>query len=459
MEHINQHRSGKVHMIGIGGSSMSGLASILLDKGYRVSGSDIADSAIIGELRARGVTVHIGHDAKNIEGATLVVYTAAVHPDNPELCAARAAGIPTMERAVLLGQLMAQYEIAIGISGTHGKTTTTSLVATVLELAETHPTIHIGGKLDLIGGSTKSGTGNIFVTEACEYVESFLKFHPTIAVILNIDNDHLDYFHDIDHIQQAFTRYAGLVPAAGSLIVNADDFRCMQVLETAACHKITFAIDNETANWRAVHVEFNESGFASFDVLHDGEFFGRFSLRIPGRHHVYNALAAIAVTHCCGMDAEAMLRGFAAFHGAERRFDLCGVKNGMRIVHDYAHHPSEIRALIAAAALQHPGRIVAVFQPHTYSRLSMLFDDFAAAFDGADETIVTDIYAAREANPGNVHPEALVSAISERGNDCRYIGPFDEIADFVVENGREGDLILTIGAGTIEKLGKMILEK
>ena len=455
MEHINQHRSGKVHMIGIGGSSMSGLASILLDKGYRVSGSDIADSAIIGELRARGVTVHIGHDAKNIEGATLVVYTAAVHPDNPELCAARAAGIPTMERAVLLGQLMAQYEIAIGISGTHGKTTTTSLVATVLELAETHPTIHIGGKLDLIGGSTKSGTGNIFVTEACEYVESFLKFHPTIAVILNIDNDHLDYFHDIDHIQQAFTRYAGLVPAAGSLIVNADDFRCMQVLETAACHKITFAIDNETANWRAVHVEFNESGFASFDVLHDGEFFGRFSLRIPGRHHVYNALAAIAVTHCCGMDVEAMQRGFAAFHGAERRFDLCGVKNGMRIVHDYAHHPTELRATLNTAKEMGYKRLIAVHQPFTYSRTKMLMDDFAKVLRAADQVVLLPIMGGREKDDGSVRSEDLAAKLP----GSVVVDGLEGAAAWVRQNAKKGDLVVCMSCGDLYKAADMMVEK
>lgn len=459
MEHINQHRHGRVHMIGIGGSSMSGLASILLDKGFRVSGSDLTPSPVLKALAARGAQIFIGHDAHNVDGATIVVHTAAVHPDNPEMRAAAQAGIPIMERAVLLGQLMAQYEVAIGIAGTHGKTSTTALTSTILELAGTDPTIHIGGRLDLIDGSTKSGAGNIFVTEACEYVESFLKLKPTIAIILNIDNDHLDYFRDIDHIQMAFTRYAALVPAAGTLIVNADDPRCMQVLESAACHKVTFALENQDATWRADNICFDAQGFASFDVLHDGTLFDRFTLCIPGRHHVYNALAAIAATYCCGIDAAAMHQGFNSFHGAQRRFDLCGVRNGVRIIHDYAHHPSEIRALIDTAALQHPRRIVAVFQPHTYSRLSKLFGDFACAFDAADEIIVTDIYAAREANPGTVHPEALVQAIRARGKDCRYIGGFEQIADYICQSTQPGDLVLTIGAGTIDALGKMILDR
>jgi len=457
MEHISKHLDGQVHMIGIGGSSMSGLASILLEKGYRVSGSDIADSKALDDLRARGAKVYIGHDAKNIEGATIIVNTAAVHEDNPEMMAAREKNLPIIERAILLGQIMAQYKIAIGVSGTHGKTTTTSLASAMLELSGVDPTIHIGGRLDLIDGSTKSGKGDIFITEACEYVESFLKFSPTIGIILNIDNDHLDYFRDIDHIQEAFTRYAALLPKDGALIVNADDKRCMQVLDTVSCNRVTVSLKDKNADWFADNVEFNAAGCGVFDAYYKGEFFSRFALRVPGRHNVLNALCAIAAVHICGVDAAAMQAGFSVCHGADRRFDECGEKNGMRIVHDYAHHPSEIRALIDTAALQHPGRIVAIFQPHTYSRLIKLFDAFSTAFDVADVIIVTDIYAAREANPGTIHPQDLVEALRARGKEAHYLGSFENITKYVVENGREGDLILTIGAGTVEKLNDMIL--
>lgn len=457
MEHISQHIGGQVHMIGIGGSSMNGLASILLEKGYRVSGSDIADSKALDALRARGAKVYIGHDAKNIEGATIIVNTAAVHADNPEMMAAAQKGLPIIERAVLLGQIMAQYKTAIGVSGTHGKTTTTSLASAMLEISGVDPTIHIGGRLDLIDGSTKSGKGDIFITEACEYVESFLQFHPTIEIILNIDNDHLDYFRDIDHIQEAFTRYAALLPEDGALIVNADDARCMEVLSTVNCSRVTVSLQDKSADWYADNVEFNSAGCGVFDAYYKGEFFHRFSLRVPGRHNVLNALCAIAAVHLCGVDAEAMQAGLAVCHGADRRFDECGVKNGMRIVHDYAHHPSEIRALIDTAALQKPGRIIAIFQPHTYSRLIKLFDAFKETFDMADVTIVTDIYAAREPNPGTIHPNDLVEALRARGKEAHYLGGFENIAKYVVENGKEGDLILTIGAGTVEKLNNMIL--
>ena len=458
MEHINQHKNGQVHMIGIGGSSMSGLASILADKGYRITGSDIADSAIIQHLRDRGIPIYIGHTAENITGATVIVRTAAVHDDNPEIIAAREKGIPIIERSVLLGQLMTQYEVAIGIAGTHGKTTTTSMTSTIFELAGVNPTIHIGGVLDLIGGSTKSGDSRFFITEACEYVESFLTLRPNIAVILNIDNDHLDYYKNLDNIQKAFTRYAALVPAAGTLIVNYDDPRCMQVLETAVCRKDSISLESMDANWYAGNISFNENGFASFDVYHHGNLFGHFSIFVPGRHNVYNALAAIAISYRCGLTPKDMDRGFRAFHGADRRFDEAGVKNGMRIVHDYAHHPTEIRATIDAAVLQHPNRVITVFQPHTYSRLINLFDAFTSAFDASDITIVTDVYAARETNPGGMSPKDLVDALNAKGKQAVFISSFEDIASYLVKNGQENDLILTIGAGTIEKLSQIILD-
>nr|WP_243108443.1 UDP-N-acetylmuramate--L-alanine ligase [Maliibacterium massiliense] len=455
---IHAHKDGHVHFIGIGGSSMNGLADILLYNGYTISGSDMSDSPILDALCRKGATVYVGHDAAHIKGATLIVHTAAVHPDNPEMIAAKAAGIPIMDRATLLGQIMAQYPTAIGVSGTHGKTTTTSMLATILELSGLDPTIHIGGQLDLIGGSTKSGSGPYFVTEACEYVESFLKFHPTIAIILNIDADHLDYFRDIDHIQQAFTRFAGLLPQGGALIVNGDDVRALQVAAGVACDVISFGIENTGCTFVAKDISFDAQGHARFRVLHEGALLGDFALSIPGRHNVYNALAAIAAAVRCGLEAPDIARGFARFHGAQRRFEEEGTVGGARVIHDYAHHPREVQTLIETAALQHPRRIFAIFQPHTYTRTKLLFDAFTKAFDAADVVIVTDIYAAREANTGIIHARDLVQALKNRGVDCHYIAAFADIARFIKAQARPGDVVLTIGAGTIEKLAPMLVE-
>ncbi|MGI6004152.1 MAG: UDP-N-acetylmuramate--L-alanine ligase [Christensenellales bacterium] len=458
MQHIDNFKNGHVHFIGIGGASMSGLADILLDTGYRVSGSDIADGPILEHLRAHGAHVHVGHAAAQVNGAALVVYTAAISRNNPELMAAKREGIPVMDRATLLGQLMAKSPVAIGVSGAHGKTTTTSLIATILELAGKDPTIHIGGYLDVIDGNTKSGRGDCFVAEACEYVDGFLKLRPNIAVILNIDADHLDYFRDIDHIQQSFTRYARLVPKEGCLIVNGDDERAMAVAASVDCGVSCFSLENTACEWYATGIAFDAAGCPSFTVFHHGAEFGRFKLAIPGRHHVYNALAAMAATHICHVTAEDVARGLATFHGAGRRFETMGFCGGARIVQDYAHHPHEVQALLDTAELQRPGRIIAIFQPHTYSRTLNLFDQFTSAFDKADLTIITDIYAAREKDPGTIHARHLVDAIRRCGKQCLYIPAFEDIVSHVKHICRKDDLVLVIGAGTINNLSPMLVE-
>lgn len=443
----------QVHFVGIGGVSMSGLARILSCRGFTITGSDAVFSTTVEHLIEEGIPVRIGHDGGNIAGADLVVYTAAVHPDNPELVAARAQNIPTMERAVLLGIIMHEFTHAVGIAGTHGKTTTTSMVCAILLQAGLDPTCHVGGDLSLLGGSVRCGLSGIFVTEACEYVDSFLKLFPTIAVITNIDADHLDYFTDLDAIERSFAAYAARLPKDGTLIVCGNDARARRVLEKAACqNKQTYGLQ-AGCNWTAADITYNELGHARFHVLRDGQPFGELALTMPGEHNVLNALAAIATAVSLGAGARACREALAGDFAPKRRFEIAGEAHGVTLVSDYSHHPTEIRALLSAARLRRPGRILCVFQPHTYSRTKALFEQYLSAFDGADEVILTDIYASREKNPGDIKTQDLVAAIQASGRACRYAGPtLLDVAEEVRRIWQPGDLLLCVGAGTVVAL-------
>lgn len=448
----------KVHFIGIGGISMSGLAMILMTWGIQVSGSDRSDSAVVERLRKMGADVHIGHKAGQHEDASLVVYTSAIPDSNEELAAARAAGVPVIRRAELLKMIMDQYDKSIGITGAHGKTTCTSMTATILYKCGKNPTIHIGAGLPLIGGSVRVGGSEIFVTEADEYKESFLAFPPTVAVILNIDADHLDYYRDIDHITDSFGRYVAMLPEDGYCIVNGDDERAVSLLQEAKCQSATFGM-SDGCNWRASDIRADERGGHSFDLLHDGTALCRVSLTIPGRHHVYNALAAIAAACLCGVDVQCAADQLADFKGADRRFQWIGESGGATVYHDYAHHPAEIRATMDAASLLPHNKLWLVFQPHTFTRTKALFNDFVESFDKADRVLLLDIYAAREDNPGDVSSQALCDAVNRRdGLDrCRYAASFDEAAAIVKAERQSGDLIFTVGAGDVDKLSEKLL--
>lgn len=453
-------RLGKhIHLIGIGGISMSAIAEILLKHGHKVSGSDMNDSKILDRLRKHGAEIFIGHHKDNIQNPDLVVYTAAIKENNPERMAARELGIPQIDRAEMLGIIMKNYKKAIAVAGSHGKTTTTSLLSLIMEYSNLDPTILVGGELDEIGGNIKIGNSEHFITEACEYVESFLKFYPFIGIILNIDEDHLDYFKDLNHIKEAFKKFACLIPAEGFLIANGDDKNVQDVISNINCNVITYGIINDS-NFIAKDIHFTEEGYPIFKVEYDGKNIGTFGLNIPGKHNVYNALASIATAYILGVDPSDIEKHIKKFRGIHRRFDILGEVKGCKIVDDYAHHPAEIRATLEAAKNYPHHKVWCIFQPHTYTRTKALLDDFAHSFNDADHIIITDIYAAREIDTGEIHSKALWKKIKEANphGDVIYMKDFEEIAQYIYNHMESNDLVLTMGAGDVYKIGEKILK-
>lgn len=455
---LNKYRN--IHCIGIGGIGLSAIAEILLSRGYSVSGSDMKESEMTDKLAKAGARIFIGHRAENLENADLLVYSAAVGKDNPELVRAQERGIPVMSRAEMLGLLMDEYKNSIAISGTHGKTTTTSMVSLILDRAKLSPTILVGGNLSEIGGNVKVGDSPYFVTEACEYMDSFLSLKPKMEIILNIDSDHLDYFKDIDHIVSSFDRFAHLVPEAGTIIAyDANPFvnRVIQGLDNV----VTFGL-NENCDYCAKNILFDENGMPSFDVFHKGEKLNRVQLRIPGEHNILNALAAYACGHTLGVDSEIIKETLESYHGTQRRFDIVGTTSkGVKIVDDYAHHPTEIKATLDASQNVPHNKLWCLFQPHTYTRTMALFDDFAEAFNKADKLILAEIYAAREKNIYKISSAQLAERIQQThpNKEVLFMESFDAIADYVDRNAQPGDMVITMGAGDIYKVGEMLLEK
>ncbi|WP_026477282.1 UDP-N-acetylmuramate--L-alanine ligase [Alkaliphilus transvaalensis] len=448
-----------IHLIGIGGISMSAIAEVLIKHGYRVSGSDIKDSNILEKLRKHGAEIFIGHRAENIQDPDLVVYTAAVKMDNCERQEAQRRGIHEIDRAEMLGLIMKKYKKAIAVAGSHGKTTTTALLSLVLEYANLDPTILVGGELNEIGGNIKIGESEHFITEACEYVESFLKFNPFIGIILNIDEDHLDYYRDIEHIKDAFRSFARLIPTEGYLVACKDDADVAEVYQDLSCQVITYGI-KEPSDFTAKNIIFNENGFPSFQVTYKGEDLGTFQLSIPGVHNIYNALASIATSYILGITPTEIAQHISVYKGTRRRFDLLGEVNGAKVVDDYAHHPVEIKANLEAAKNYPHKEIWCVFQPHTYTRTRALLQEFSQSFQLADHVIITDIYAAREKDEGVVHSRQLADLIKENNHtDVRYIKDFEEIADLLYHNLQPQDLIITMGAGDVNRIGEMLINK
>lgn len=446
-----------VHFIGIGGSSMSGLAEILLSQGYRVSGSDIKSSKATQKLENKGAQVTIGHKAENITNPDLVVYTVAVKDENPEMVRSRELKIPVIDRAELLGLLMKRYSFGIAVAGTHGKTTTTSMITTIMLEAGTDPTAHIGGELDAISGNTRIGSSQYFITEACEYYGSFLKFYPFMAVVLNIEVDHVDYFRDLQHIKDTFVSFVSLVPSDGYIVACADDENTMSVVGGRNCNIITYGLKNPDAVWTAKNIQYNTSGCGTFDVYKSGQLLGTVSLSVPGPHNVSNALASIAACHTCGCNFESIASSLLSFGGSHKRFELKGLVDDIKVIDDYAHHPSEVRATLNAAYNTEHNKIWCVFQPHTYTRTKAFLDKFSESFGHADNIIITDIYAAREKDPGDIHASMLAEKISAHGGNAVYISDFQEIAQYLDKHAQPGDLILTMGAGDIVRCGEMFL--
>ena len=447
----------KVHFIGIGGISMSGLAEILLNANFAVSGSDRAPSELTKRLEAAGATVFYGQRAANItEDIALVVYTAAIKEDNPEYAKAAELGIPLMTRAELLGQIMRNYETSIAVSGTHGKTTTTSMLTSILLKADADPTVSVGGMLPAIGGNIRIGNSECFLTEACEYTNSFLSFFPTISVILNIDADHLDFFKDIDDIRHSFARFANLLPENGLLVINSDIDNYEEITKDVKCKIITVSA-NSPADYSASSIVYDEKGCASFSVIYDKETIMNARLSVPGAHNISNALAAIAVCRHLMIDTADIAEGLAGFSGTDRRFQYKGKIGGVTVIDDYAHHPTEIAATLSAAANYPHEKLWVVFQPHTYSRTKALFDEFAKALSAADTVVLADIYAARETDDLGVSSEGLCEAIKSYGTLAHYFGSFDEIENFLLQNCSPGDLLITMGAGDIVKVADSLL--
>ena len=448
----------KIHMIGIGGISMSGIAEILVNWGFSVSGSDRTDSDILDTLKKAGVKIYIGHNISNVEGADCVVYTAAIHKDNPELMHAKELGIPVIERSDFLGKLTRCYKNTIAISGTHGKTTTTSLVSLCFMEAQKDPSIQVGAIIKELDGNYRVGNSENFIIEACEYVESFLKFSPKSEIILNIDNDHLDYYKNIENVKKAFIKYVKLLPEDGHLIINADDSNCLDLPVYSKAKSIKYGIENDDVDFYAKNIIFNEEGFPEFDVYKFGEFYEHFELSIPGKHNVLNALGCISLCDTYDIDKSCMKTALKKFTGANRRFEFKGMVNGAKVYDDYGHHPTEVAATAKALTNKKFNKSWVVFQPHTYSRTFNLLDDFAHALLSFDNIIVTDIYAARETNTYNISSKDLADAIIKLGKTAKYIPSLEDCASFLKDNVKKNDIVLTLGAGTVTNIGPMIVE-
>jgi UDP-N-acetylmuramate--alanine ligase len=447
-----------IHMVGIGGISMSGIAEILHNWGFLVTGYDATRSEITDKLNSVGIKVVTDHNLSDVNHSDLVVYTAAMSQDDPELVEARNLEIPTVERSDFVGYLTRVYENTIGVSGTHGKTTTTSMISVCFIEAGLDPTIQVGAILKQINGNYRIGNGPYFILEACEYVESFLKFSPKSEIILNIDNDHLDYFKTFDNIKDAFIKYVKILPDDGLLVVNGDDPNCLDLLDYTNAKKLTYGITNKNTDFFATNIVFDDNGFGEFDVYCNNKFYERIKLSVPGMHNVLNSLACIALCNEYGIGSEPIKTALSKFTGAHRRFEYVGEFNGVRVYDDYGHHPTEIIATAKALMNKKYNKSWVVFQPHTYSRTKNLMDDFAKALLNFDNIIVTDIYAAREINHYGVTSQDLVDKINEFNHKAIYIKDFEDIVKYVKENAKEGDIVFTLGAGSIVKVASMLLK-
>lgn len=449
----------KVYFVGIGGVSMSGLAEILADAGFQVSGSDRAKSTLTEHLEARGIQVFYGQAYENItDDIDVVVFTSAVHPDNPEYIAAHDKNLHCLSRAELLGQLMLNYKLPIAISGTHGKTTTTSMASEILLAADTDPTLSIGGILKSIGGNIRVGKSEYFVTEACEYTNSFLSFFPNIGLILNIEEDHLDFFKDLADIRRSFRKFAELLPADGCLIIGKAIPNLEEITAGLPCRIVTFGKEAD-ADYSASNIHYNEMGNAIFTLHAPWMADYEIQLKVPGEHNVLNALAAFALASVLGISAETAIQSLESFTGADRRFEYKGTFQGVTVIDDYSHHPTEIAAALKAAANYPHKTLWCVFQPHTYTRTKALMADFAKALSLADKVVLADIYAARETDTLGISSDTLRKEIDALGHEAYYFPSFEEIEKFLQKNCIKDDLLITMGAGDVYKVGENLLKK
>jgi len=453
-----------VYFMGIGGISMSGLAQILIQEGFKISGSDTKESAMTKALEEKGIKIFYGQKAENITASDpidVVVYTAAVHPDNPEFMAAKEAGLPMLTRAELLGQIMLEYDLPVAISGTHGKTTTTSMLSKILLEAGTDPTLSIGGVFKDIGGNIRVGKSEYFVTEACEYTNSFLSFFPKISVISNIDADHLDFFKDLDDIRHSFRKFAQLLPDDGTLVINGDIENLQEITEGLKCTIVTYG-SKDSFDYYPSDITYDAQGNPSFTAHIPMGKELKIKLAVPGIHNVYNALASIAVASIVNIEETHIVTALSQFGGTSRRFEYKGKIGGVTIIDDYAHHPTEIKATLTAAQNYPHKKIWCVFQPHTYTRTKALLNEFAEALSIADHVVLADIYAAREKDTLGISSKTLRDKIVSLGHECNYFPTkenFSEIEKFLLQNCTKDDLLITMGAGDVVKIGDELLGK
>lgn len=447
-----------VHFMGIGGISMSGLAEILLKEQFTISGSDMKPSALTEHLTSLGATIFYPQKAENIiPGIDVIVYTAAIRANNEEFIEAKRQNIPMLTRAELLGQLMKNYDTPIAVSGTHGKTTTTSMLSHILLAGEKDPTISVGGILHAIGGNIRVGNSDVFVTEACEYTNSFLDFHPMISIILNVEEDHMDFFKDIEDIRNSFHKFASLLPSEGALVINKNIDQIETITQGLPCKVITYS-ETQEADYHAANISFNEIGNASFDLLKHGVFVRRIQLSVAGNHNVSNALSVLAVADLLEIPLDVAQEGLLSFTGTDRRFQYKGERNGFTIIDDYAHHPTEIKATLTSVQNYPHREVWCIFQPHTYTRTKAFFHEFAEALSLADHVILADIYAARETDTLGMSSEALAEELKGLGADAYYLSSFEEIEKFVLKKCVHGDVLITMGAGDVVNIGNSLLQ-
>jgi len=446
----------RIYLIGIGGIGVSAIAEILLNSEYIVTGSDLNKSFNTDKLEKLGASIYYKQDGAHINDTIdLVVYSSAINSENPEYQKAIALDIPMLSRAQMLGIIMSNYKESIAVSGAHGKTTTTSMLSIMLDRAALDPTIMIGGNVKEFNGNAKVADGDILITEACEYKDNFLHFKPTTSIVLNIDEDHLDYFEDLDQIVDSFTKFIKLLPENGKAIVNIDDFDVKRLVPHVTSSLVTFAI-NQEATYMAKNIIFAENGTSKFEVFFEGESLFKCTLGVPGTHNIYNSLAAIAGAHSIGVPSNVITDTLKNFSGADRRFQHKGFYNEAMVIDDYAHHPTEIKATLSASKKLTHNRIICIFQPHTYTRTEELMHEFSTSFKDADLTIITDIYAAREIDTGRVHAKDLAALIQKEGQAVKYLASFEEIIDFLEQYTEAEDIIFTMGAGNVYKIGETL---
>lgn len=441
----------KIHFVGIGGSGMCPMAEILNKEGFEITGSDIYESDTLERIRALHIPVYIGHKKENVLGKDLIVYTAAIKRNNPELLAAQEFNIPAIERSVMLGLVTKRYSKSIAVSGTHGKTSTTAMITQILTTGKADPTAIIGGKLPFIGGNSRVGKSDIIVCEACEYVDTFLQLHPYISVILNIDADHLDYFGSLENIKKSFNKFGN--QTSGLIIYNGDDKNSVDTVNDINIKKLSFGL-NENNDYYAKDITTKSGAKMSFSLMKKGQKLCDIKLNVPGKHNIYNALAAAVVADYLSIDTEFIKKALSEFTGVHRRFEILGNPNDIVVADDFAHHPTEITAILNSAMSMGFNTVWAVFQPHTYSRTAILINDFAKALSIADKVIISEILAVREENTYNIYSKDL----GEKVSNSVCIDSFEDITEYIKNNAKPGDLVLTMGGGNVYKCANMILK-